>query len=106
MLDEVGLYASGSLSSLLRDPPPRRSVAVQFGETDLAFLTRLLAEDGLAYTLLHDQASETLLIFDESAPRSRRSPCPWGMARRRQWSPKVSRPRQSRHSPALRRRAR
>ncbi len=64
MLDEVGLYASGSLMSLLRDLPPRRSVAVQFGETDLSFITRLLAEDGLAYTLLHDQASETLLVFD------------------------------------------
>ncbi len=64
MLDEVGLYAGSGLTPLLRDPPPKRTVAVQFGETDLAFITRLLAEDGLAYTLLHDRAAETLLVFD------------------------------------------
>ncbi|MEO7066251.1 MAG: type VI secretion system Vgr family protein, partial [Rhodanobacter sp.] len=55
--------------SLLSQVRPR-SYAVQYRETDLAFLERLLVEEGLGYTFVEDaeaSAGHTLLIFADSA---------------------------------------
>ena len=49
-------------------PPPVRGYCVQYDETDLAFLTRLFAEDGLFYFFEHPLTSpaEVLVIADEA----------------------------------------
>jgi type VI secretion system VgrG family protein len=47
-----------------------RSYAVQYRETDLAFVERLLAEEGLGYAFVEDEAAgagHTLVIFGDSA---------------------------------------
>lgn len=46
-----------------------RSYAVQYRETDLAFLERLLAEEGLGYSFIEDEAAaagHTVLLFGDS----------------------------------------
>ncbi|MGY3041073.1 type VI secretion system secreted protein VgrG [Rhodanobacter sp. TND4EL1] len=47
-----------------------RSYAVQYRETDLAFIERLFAEEGLGYSFIEDDAVEaghTLMIFGDSS---------------------------------------
>jgi type VI secretion system secreted protein VgrG len=54
---------------------PRREYSVQYGETDLDFLTRILADDGVSFSFDHHQhlasgasseGSSTLTLFDDS----------------------------------------
>ncbi|MEM7744211.1 MAG: type VI secretion system tip protein TssI/VgrG [Pseudomonadota bacterium] len=45
--------------------PPTRTYCVQFGESDFAFVSRLLEEDGLAYFFEHEDGIHTLVIFDD-----------------------------------------
>ncbi len=52
---------------------PSRAITTQYRETDWAFVTRLLAEAGLAWRFDHVQggtAAHTLVIFDPAAERS------------------------------------
>ncbi|MBX3275128.1 MAG: type VI secretion system tip protein VgrG [Sandaracinaceae bacterium] len=49
-----------------------RDYCVQYGETSLDFVQRLLAEDGIGYYFQHDETGpETLVLFDESPRLSR-----------------------------------
>jgi type VI secretion system secreted protein VgrG len=52
----------------LSDPSayPRRSLTTQFDETDLAFLERLLNEEGLFYWFEHTRDQHTLVIADHN----------------------------------------
>ena len=43
---------------------PRREYCVQFGETDLAFVERLLAEEGIFYYFKHAQGEHKLVLGD------------------------------------------
>ncbi|UXY16344.1 type VI secretion system tip protein VgrG [Chitiniphilus purpureus] len=52
----------------LRETYPLRSYCLQYRETDLAFVSRLLAEEGLAYRFDHaagDTPKVTLVVFDD-----------------------------------------
>ncbi len=42
-----------------------RPYCVQFGETDFAFVSRLLEEEGLGYFFAHETAKHDLVIFDD-----------------------------------------
>ena len=42
-----------------------REYCVQYGETDLAFLHRLFAEEGIFYFFTHAQGSHTLVLADK-----------------------------------------
>lgn len=42
---------------------PLRGYCVQYGETDLAFVTRLLAEEGIAYCFDHSGPPESILVI-------------------------------------------
>lgn len=47
--------------------PPTRPYCVQFAETDLAFVSRLLEEEGFGWFFEHAQGSHTLVIFDDAS---------------------------------------
>lgn len=45
---------------------PRREFCIQFGETDLAFVERLLAEEGIFYYFKHAQGEHKLVLGDSA----------------------------------------
>ncbi|WGY45797.1 type VI secretion system tip protein TssI/VgrG [Vibrio sp. ABG19] len=51
--------------ALTRDYP-QRELCVQYRETDLEFLHRLAAEEGLVYSFIHQEGQHTLLFSDAS----------------------------------------
>ncbi|EKO3601323.1 type VI secretion system tip protein VgrG, partial [Vibrio metschnikovii] len=63
LLEEMGItdYAF----SLQRDCA-QREFCVQYRETDLVFLHRLAAEEGLVYHFIHEEEKHTLLFTDDS----------------------------------------
>ncbi|EGU31328.1 type VI secretion system Vgr family protein [Vibrio scophthalmi] len=67
LLQEMGIYDYAF--SLKRDSL-QREFCVQYRETDLDFLHRLAAEEGLVYSFIHEQGKHTLLFTDcsESQP--------------------------------------
>ncbi len=46
---------------------PRRTYCVQYDETDLAFVERLLAEEGIFTFFTHDDESERIVLGDDAA---------------------------------------
>lgn len=65
LLDEAGLDAA-TLSFRLSGSYPTREVCTQFGETNLAFASRILEEDGIFYFFEHTEEG-TKLVFGDSA---------------------------------------
>ena len=65
VLREAGLYA-GMLDVQVRRALPRREYCVQYRESDLDFVTRLLAEEGVVFSFRHDDEGETLVLSDGS----------------------------------------
>lgn len=63
VLRDAGLYA-GLVELRLRQRYLPREHCVQYGETDLAFVTRLLAEEGVAFFFTHEAESEVLVLAD------------------------------------------
>jgi len=63
LLSEMGVqeYAFSLTRSL-----PVREFCVQYRETDLAFVQRLAAEEGLVYSFEHNQGKHTILFSDSS----------------------------------------
>lgn len=45
---------------------PPRDFCVQYGESDLAFVSRLLEEEGIAYRFVHDDEHEVLTLVDDN----------------------------------------
>lgn len=45
----------------------KRDYCVQYNETDLAFVERLLAEEGIAYSFKHDKSKHELILFDKTS---------------------------------------
>lgn len=48
--------------------PPRREICIQYNEDDLSFVTRLLAEDGIAFFFGDGQDAYVLVIHDSARP--------------------------------------
>ncbi|MFO0604570.1 MAG: type VI secretion system tip protein TssI/VgrG [Polyangiales bacterium] len=63
VLRDAGLY-DGSLDVALRDTYLRREYCVQYRESDLAFLQRLMEEEGVTYFFRHAEGTETLVVTD------------------------------------------
>ncbi|MBX3275761.1 MAG: hypothetical protein KF729_36205 [Sandaracinaceae bacterium] len=65
----VGESVSGAVNELLEQPiedwRPRREYCVQYGESDLELVERLLAEEGLTYFFEHRERLETLVICED-----------------------------------------
>lgn len=61
-LSDAGIACRKKLSGIYR----KRDYCVQFGETDLAFMQRLLAEEGIFYFFTHDQNGHTLVLADQA----------------------------------------
>lgn len=51
----------------LKREPARREFCVQYRESDLDFLHRLAAEEGMVYSFIHDVGKHTLVFSDSSA---------------------------------------
>ena len=69
VLEEWGIQATWRIDAATH---PRLVYKVQYGETDLDFLSRLLEEAGIAYAFTHDGDGSRLMLSDaihESAPR-------------------------------------
>jgi type VI secretion system secreted protein VgrG len=68
LLHDAGLYPGEQLVVVV--PPGTvapREVCIQLGETDLAFMRRVLDDEGLTFTFAHEGSSERLVIFDPAA---------------------------------------
>jgi type VI secretion system secreted protein VgrG len=61
VLSEHGLKVSFRASA-----PPVRPFTVQYNEDDLAFVSRLMEEDGWFYWFLHDESGHTLVVSDST----------------------------------------
>jgi type VI secretion system secreted protein VgrG len=48
--------------------PPRREICIQYNEDDLSFVTRLLAEDGVAFYFGDGSAADVLVLHDSARP--------------------------------------
>lgn len=71
VLQHAGVYLGEALVDLV--PPGTlapRECRTQFGESDLAFVRRVLDDEGLAYAFSHDENGERLVIFDPGAIQS------------------------------------
>lgn len=63
VLEEAGIPADG-LSFRTRTAAPERAYCVQYHETDLAFVQRLLAEEGWWYAFAQDAGREVMVVLD------------------------------------------
>jgi len=65
----IGDTVSDEVNSVLEQPiedwRPRREQCVQYGETDLEFMQRLLEEEGLTFFFEHRERLETLVICED-----------------------------------------
>lgn len=57
-------YGSDEIEAQLGDPPPERRWVVQHEETDLHFLQRLLAEEGISLAVRSDGEVDTVVLYD------------------------------------------
>ncbi|MTH98015.1 type VI secretion system Vgr family protein [Roseibium sp. RKSG952] len=46
----------------------KRTYCVQYRETDFAFISRLMEEEGIYYFFEHDKTKETLILADDASP--------------------------------------
>ncbi len=66
LLTEAGLPAGQGFSMRLAAPHPKREYTVQYNESDLAFLTRLLEYEGMFYFFEQGEQSETVAFADSN----------------------------------------
>jgi len=57
-------YTADEITAQLGEPPPPRAWVVQYEETDLHFLQRLLAEEGIALAVQTDGEVDTVVLYD------------------------------------------
>ena len=65
-------YDANVFRAVLENPAhdhPAREYTVQYRETDLTFIGRLLEEAGISYHFVHDEASHTLVLTDSIGGR-------------------------------------
>ncbi len=66
VLEDAGL-ASDKFRFDLKAALPKREYCVQYRETDLAFVSRLLEEEGIFYYFEHDKEQHVLVLVDDVA---------------------------------------
>ena len=66
VLREAGVYQGAAFEKVIAITLPVREYCTQYEETDLAFVRRLLEEEGLAFYFKHEGETETLVIADGS----------------------------------------
>lgn len=64
LLQEMGI---NDYAFSLESEPAQREFCVQYRETDLDFVHRLAAEEGMTYSFAHEQGKHTLVFSDSSA---------------------------------------
>jgi type VI secretion system secreted protein VgrG len=74
LLEENGITG---WESLFYEDHPAREFCVQYGETDLAFLTRLWSEEGIFFFDRHVADTQTLTLCDDMAGLSRTDEIPF-----------------------------
>lgn len=52
------------VSFKISEEPPKRDYTVQYNETDLQFMTRLMQQDGISYFFEHSESDHTIVLFD------------------------------------------
>jgi len=67
VFDELGFKGQYKVDDM---PSTKRAYCLQFNETDLAFVGRLLAEEGVHYHFGVDDESNTLILHDAAKPFS------------------------------------
>lgn len=65
VMDEAGFNAD-SVTIKFGEAQPARAMTVQYEETDLAFLERLLARDGAFYAVAHGDSGAHIIFRDDS----------------------------------------
>ena len=76
VLTEAGLSADTREWRLSRDYPPR-DYCVQYNETELAFIERLLGEEGIHYHFVHTPEGARLIMADGPAGLDTLAPLPF-----------------------------
>jgi type VI secretion system secreted protein VgrG len=66
IVEEILGETSISFENKLQASYETRDYCIQFGETDLAFIERLLAEEGIFYFFTHQQGSHKLILADRA----------------------------------------
>jgi type VI secretion system secreted protein VgrG len=61
LLDENQIHP---VSFKISEEPPKRDYTVQYNETDLQFMTRLMQQDGISYFFEHSETDHTIVLFD------------------------------------------
>jgi type VI secretion system secreted protein VgrG len=64
IVEKVLQYYGGSVQLRLSGRYPKREFCCQYNETDFAFVSRLLEEEGISYTFRHTEARHTLVLDD------------------------------------------
>jgi type VI secretion system secreted protein VgrG len=62
----TGLAVTTDWKKVLQDAPPKREFTVQYNETDLDFISRLLEDEGIFYFFDHTGKTELLVLADNT----------------------------------------
>jgi len=68
-----GKYSSKSLSNKLQGTYPQREYCVQYRESDLDFISRLMEKEGIFYFFTHENGKHTMVLADSV---QQNQPCP------------------------------
>ncbi|WP_415884453.1 type VI secretion system Vgr family protein [Neptuniibacter sp. QD34_54] len=66
LLEEAG-FSSDEFEFKLQEPHPAREYCVQYNETELHFIQRLLEEEGIHYHFEHEESLHRIIFSDSSA---------------------------------------
>jgi type VI secretion system secreted protein VgrG len=67
IVEDVFSRNNWSAYSIQAQAPPKRQYCVQYRETDLAFVSRLLEEEGIFYFFQHTSSGHTLVLADNNS---------------------------------------
>ncbi|WP_313474779.1 type VI secretion system Vgr family protein [Agrobacterium pusense] len=62
-----GQHGFSDFRNTTKHPYPKRNYCVQYHETDFAFVSRLMEEEGIYYYFTHEKSKETLVLADEAS---------------------------------------
>ncbi|MCD2184680.1 type VI secretion system Vgr family protein [Rhizobium sp. GN54] len=62
-----GQHGFSDFRNTTKHPYPKRNYCVQYHETDFAFVSRLMEEEGIYYYFTHEKTKEILVLADEAS---------------------------------------